>query len=131
MSLKEKKVLKRCPWGTILKNGAFFSKKGTILVPLRYQNEVVPPDKRALSLKEHYFSALLALFLYRKCMGKQCPFGKWHQNGAQKGTILRTINWCPKGTVLVPLIFLSAVACWQQYVSSYIAQDTYTVKHLG
>ena len=39
---------------------------------------------------------------------KQCPFGKWHQNGASKGTILRTIKWCPKGTVLVPLIFLSA-----------------------
>ena len=40
---------------------------------------------------------------------KQCPFGKWHQNGAQKGTILRTINGCPKGTVLVPLVFFSEI----------------------
>ncbi len=49
-------------------------------------------------------SAPLALFLYRKCMGKQCPFRKWHQNSAPKGTILRTIK-----TVSVPLIFLSVL----------------------
>ena len=30
-----------------LENGAFFDKKGTILVPLGYQNEVVSPDERA------------------------------------------------------------------------------------
>ena len=42
VTLKEKRVLKRCPWGTILKNGAFFSKMGTILVP---------PGKRALFSK--------------------------------------------------------------------------------
>ncbi len=54
-----------------------------------------------------YFSAPLALFLYRKCMGKQCPFGKWHQNSALKDTILRTTKRCPKDTILVPLIFLS------------------------
>ena len=29
-SLKEKRVLKRCLWGTILENGAFFGKKGTV-----------------------------------------------------------------------------------------------------
>ena len=46
-TLKEKRVLKQCPWGTVLKNGAFFDKQGTILVPLGHQNEVVPPDKRA------------------------------------------------------------------------------------
>ncbi len=27
VSLKEKRVLKRCVWGTILENGAFFDKK--------------------------------------------------------------------------------------------------------
>ncbi len=41
------RVIKQCPWGTILENGAFFYKKGTILVPLGHQNKVVPPDKRA------------------------------------------------------------------------------------
>ena len=41
-TLKEKRVLKQCPWGTILKNSAFFDKNGTILVPLWHQNEVVP-----------------------------------------------------------------------------------------
>ena len=66
-SLKEKRVLKQCPWGTILEHGAFFCQKG------------------------HQ---------------KQCPFGKWHENGAPKGTRLWTIKWFPKGTVLVPLIFL-------------------------
>ncbi len=30
ITLKEKRELKRCPWGTILENGAFFVKKGTI-----------------------------------------------------------------------------------------------------
>ncbi len=33
-SLKEKTVLKQYPLGTILENGIFFGKKGTILVPL-------------------------------------------------------------------------------------------------
>ena len=29
----------------------------------------------------------------------QCPFAKGHhQNSSQKGTVLRTTNWCPKGT---------------------------------
>ena len=71
-----------------------FNKKGTILVPL---------CKRALFptfcwktvpffLKGHYFSAPLSLFLYSKCMEKQCSFGKWHQNGVPKGTVLRTIK---------------------------------------
>ncbi len=47
-TLKEKRALKQCPLGTILKNGAFFGKKGTILVPLGHQNGVVPPNKTAL-----------------------------------------------------------------------------------
>ncbi len=29
-TLKEKRVLKWCLWGTVLENGAFFGKKGTI-----------------------------------------------------------------------------------------------------
>ncbi len=40
-TLKEKRVLKQCPWGTILENGAFFSKNDTNLVPLGHQNEVL------------------------------------------------------------------------------------------
>ena len=122
-ALKEKRVLKQYPWDTTLENGAFSDKKGTILVPLGQQNDVVPPvvpqerhfplngalaTKRApFSWKGHYFSAHLTLFLYSKCMKKQCPLGKWHQNGALKGTVLRTIKPCPRGTILVPLIFLS------------------------
>ena len=47
ITFKEKRVLKQCPGGTILENGAFFYKKGTISVPLGHQNKVVPPDKRA------------------------------------------------------------------------------------
>ena len=31
IALKEKRVLKQCPWGTILKKRAFFVKKGTVL----------------------------------------------------------------------------------------------------
>ena len=31
-TLKEKGLLKQCPYGTILENGVFFDKKGTILV---------------------------------------------------------------------------------------------------
>ena len=49
------------------------------------------------SLKGPYFSVPVALFLYRKCIGKQSPFGKWHQNGPPKGPVLRT-------AILVPLI---------------------------
>ncbi len=37
-------------------------------------------------------------------MGKQCPFGKWHQNSAPKGTILQTTKRCHEDTILVPLI---------------------------
>ncbi len=33
-ALKEKRVLKQCPWGIILENGAFFDKKCTVLVLL-------------------------------------------------------------------------------------------------
>ena len=33
-ALKEKRVLKRCPWGTMLKNGAFFSQKDSVLLQL-------------------------------------------------------------------------------------------------
>ena len=40
-ALKEKRVLKQCPYGTILENSTFFDKKGTILVPLCHQNKVV------------------------------------------------------------------------------------------
>ena len=110
------------PWqkGTIFQNSAPgapfspeqcpFNKKGTKIVPLckkaPFPNfffwKTVP-----FSLKGHYFRAPMALFLCRKCMEKQCPFGKWRQNGAPKGTILRTIKRCPKGTVLVRLIILS------------------------
>ena len=43
-TLKEKGVLKRCLWGTILENGAFFGKKGTISVPLGHQNGVIDPS---------------------------------------------------------------------------------------
>ncbi len=37
----------------------------------------------------------------------QCPFAKGQQNSAPKGTVLRTIKWWPKGTILVPSISLS------------------------
>ena len=65
ITLKEKRVLKQCLWGTLLENGAFFDKNGTILVPRRHQNEVVPPDKRAPFFKmvprRHCFSQSGAL----------------------------------------------------------------------
>ncbi len=38
---------------------------------------------------------------------KKGTFRKWHQNGTQKAIVLSTTKWCPKGTVLVPHIFLS------------------------
>ena len=57
-TLKEKMVLKQ---GYHLESGAFFDRKGNILVPLGHQNDVVP------------------------------SFGKWHQNSAPKGTVLWTI----------------------------------------
>ena len=85
-------------------------------------------------LNGHCFSVPLALFLYRKCIEKQCPFGKWHQNGAPKGTVLQTIKQCLKGTILVPLIFLCsnswkephfqfkvvATEIWQQFFHKYV-----------
>ncbi len=40
-TLKEKMVPKQCSLGTILKNCAFFDKKGTILVLLMHQNKEV------------------------------------------------------------------------------------------
>ena len=72
----------------------FFGKKGTILVPLGHQNEVAPPDKRAL-------------------FSKSVPHGHhFIQNGAL--SIKRALFWChwgtifpqkrlPKGTKIVPL----------------------------
>ena len=82
-SLKEKKGTKTVPLGHhFFENSAFSDKRSTILVPMGHQIKVVPP-------------------------AIQCPFGEWHQNGAPKGTVLRTINQCPRDTVLVPLIFLS------------------------
>ncbi len=93
-----------------LSERALFShKKRLKTVPQGHQNSATLQKGHffwktvPLSLKGHSFSAPLALFLYRKCMGKQCPFGKWHQNSAPKGTILQTTEWCPKGTILVPL----------------------------
>ena len=68
------------PWG------AFFStKKGWKRLP--WGTKIVPPCKREpfsnffwkiapFSLKGHYLSAPVALFLYRKCMGKTVPFWK-------------------------------------------------------
>ena len=66
-------------------------------------------ENTALFITGHYFSAPLALFLYRKCMEKHCPFGKWHQNGAPKGTILRTFygqsNGAPRAQFWCHLFF--------------------------
>ncbi len=95
----------------LAKRAPLWCPRGTKIVPL-YKRAPFPTffwKTVPFSLKGHYFSAPLALFLYRKCMGKQCLFGKWHQNSAPKGTILRTTKRCPKGTTLVPLIFLSVV----------------------
>ncbi len=56
----------------------FFGKKGTILVPLGHQNEVAPPDKRAL-------------------FSKSVPHGHhFIQNGAL--SIKRALFWCHWGT---------------------------------
>ena len=58
----------------------FFLKKRLEMAPLGQQ--IVQPvcnlfRKTALfSLKWHYFGAPVAVFLYRKCMGKQLPFRK-------------------------------------------------------
>ena len=52
--------------------------------------------------KGHCFPITLVL-------GEQCPFGRWHQDGASKGTVLQTIKRHPKGAVLVPIIFFSVV----------------------
>ncbi len=40
---------------------------------------------------------------------KMAPLGLelWHRNGSPKGPVLQTVKRCPKGAVLVPLIFLS------------------------
>ncbi len=46
--------------------------------------------------------------LYGKDRQNQCPFAKGHQNSTPKGTVLRTIKRCPKGTISGPSIFLSA-----------------------
>ena len=66
--LKEKRVLKQCPWAPFWKTLPF----------LHYFWD--------------YFGAPEA------AMAKQWLFGEWQQNGAQKGTILRMINghrfWC-------------------------------------
>ncbi len=70
-ALKEKRVLKRCPLGIILENSGFFGKKGTVLVPLGYQNGVLPPNKRAL------FSYLMGIDTLIKCypLQEMHPFG--------------------------------------------------------
>ena len=95
----------------------FFNKESLETAPLGH-TKIGQPFKREpfptffwktapYHLKGHYFSAPVALYLYRKCTGKQCPFGKWHQNGVPKRPVLRTVKLCPKWAVLVPLIFLS------------------------
>ena len=66
-SLKEKRVLKQCPWGTILEN------RGTKIVPL---------CKRAPF--PTFFWITLAFFIERALSGKTVPFWKVAQ------------KWCPK-----------------------------------
>ena len=114
---------KRLPWGT----------------------KIVPPCKREpfptffwkkalFSLKGHYFSAPVALFLFRKCMGKQRSFVKWYQHGAPKGPVLWTVKWCPKGAILVPLIFLSvALEPWLTWLKYTLVDQfvTISVSHKG
>ena len=70
-TLKEKRVLNQCPWGTVLENSPFFDKKGTILVLHGHQHGH-HPRSTTLSIKVGH---------------------EWHQNGAPKGTILRTIRF--------------------------------------
>ena len=65
-TLRKKTEPKRCPLGTVLKNGAIFGKKGTKTVPL-WQSA---PAKREALLGG---GAIL-----------------------QKGTVLRTIKRCPR-----------------------------------
>ncbi len=70
----------------------------------------MPPDKGAI--------------LYRKCVEKQtCPFEKWHQNHAPKGTVLRMMKqcfWCH----LFIFSFLSALSIvypfWHQNNFTYL-----------
>ncbi len=115
-----KKGWKKCPSiksGTILAplGSHFTTKKGLKWLP--WGTEIVPPCKRELFFRKRLPFLWKALFwcpcgsvFYGKCTEKQCPFGKWHQNGVPKGPILQTVKRCPKGAVSVPLIFLS-VAC--------------------
>ena len=48
-------------------------------------------------------------------MDKQCPFGKWHQNGAPKGPDLQTAKRCPKGAALVPLAVLNVLPNYRPF----------------
>ncbi len=60
--------------------------------------------------------------------GKRCLFWtKRHQNSAPKGTILRTTKRCRKGTILVPLIFLSVV----RYLWPPAPQQTFYEFHMA
>ncbi len=85
-TLKEKGVLKQCPWGTILENGAFFYKEGTILVPLVHQNEKSTVFQNGAPgapfstewCPSNQKGTILVPFLVKK---------RWHQNGAPKGTV--------------------------------------------
>ncbi len=125
-SLKGKRVLKRCLWGTILDNSAFF---GTISVPLGHQIGVVPPKKNALFSKTvpqwHHFLQNGALskkkgtiftiftifvplwhcFFYRKCMGKQCPFGSGTKTVPQKVPFYGRPNGAPRAPFWCHLFF--------------------------
>ena len=58
-------------------------------------------------------------------------FLKWHQNSAQKGPFLRTAKRCPKGSVLVLLIFLSVVIFRQVSDRDNISCGTFEGMHIG
>ncbi len=82
-SLRKKTEPKQCPLGTVLKNGALFSKKGTKTVPL-WQS--APPHQKGTIFQN---SALRAPFSQKRL--KMVPSWK-------KGTVFaakKGRKWCP------------------------------------
>ena len=90
---------KWCPFGKGVPFWCLWT-KGTVFAAKKGQ-------KWCRLVKGYYISAVGALFLYGKDRQNQCPFAKGHQNSAPKGTVLRTIKRCPKGTISIPCISLS------------------------
>ena len=90
-SLKEKRVLKQCPWDTILENSAFSDKKDTILVP--HQNRMRENRNFGKTATKYPVCLWYTLLILTRCRKVTCSSAGIHLAKCIVWSLSQVISW--------------------------------------